>query len=541
MGGDETHPMWIIFTLVLTSGPILAMCPSRCSCNDDSLQASCVNMSLEVVPIQLNPEVKYINLSFNKINNILFTLSIYNNLVTLDLSSNKLQTLGTNNFESQRNLKHLNLSRNEIDDVLKDSFRGLRALKILDMSHNRLEQFTAHAFRELQSLEVLYLTGNQIIELEEDLLEPAKLLRELYMNSNQLLSVPESAIKHCLKLKVFSLSQNLIKSIEEEDMPSLPELEYLELNNNVIDEIHQDAFSGIASLEYLDLSDNNFTVVPTTSLSKLTKLTKLYLSGNFFTNVPPVGFRSLFHLTYLKLDRLEMLVKIDSRAFVDNIKLEKVWMDNNIALTTLPTRLFHGNPKLTYVSVKNCQISTLEASHFPLDQLKVFHLGGNPLLCNCSIIWLWKLVHLQKNKQLNLTENSEFVIDVDNITCSGPEQLQGLLLMNATESQVGCSVSWIIIAFASVGMLLVLSVAVGFLYCGPMRKNSKSTNQNQNVPTTPEEAHHYEEPIADKYIIGPSLIREYKTLPNWEPYGDDRNPYGSYNTPVKARPHIVYV
>lgn len=56
-----------------------------------------------------------------------------------------------------------------------------------------------------------------------------------------------------------------------------------------------------------------FQIVPTIELSKLTNLTYLSLSGNCFTSIPPVALLNLFHLRELYLDRLDSLIKIDSR------------------------------------------------------------------------------------------------------------------------------------------------------------------------------------------------------------------------------------
>ncbi|KAJ6647223.1 hypothetical protein Bhyg_02444 [Pseudolycoriella hygida] len=54
-------------------------------------------------------------------------------------------------------------------------------------------------------------------------------------------------------------------------------------------------------------------VVPTLQLSKLSNLSHLSMSGNFFIHLPPVALLNLFHLKELHLNRLDKLVKIDSR------------------------------------------------------------------------------------------------------------------------------------------------------------------------------------------------------------------------------------
>ncbi|KAK9736796.1 Leucine rich repeat [Popillia japonica] len=547
----------LVFLLLILATAARDLCPTRCRCNNEELQAYCANAALEVVPIQLNPEITSIDLSDNRISTVHLTLYFYHNLVFLDLARNKIQTLGTSNFESQRNLKYLNLSNNDLETLSKDCFKGLKALIELDLSYNKIDVLAKNAFREMHSLQILRLTGNQIISLEDDLLEPVKSLQQLYLDSNQLLNVPKSAIRHCVKLKVVSLSQNLLISIDEDYLLALPELQTLELSSNVLNDLHPAALSGLSSLEDLDLSDNNFTAVPTASLTKLSKLKSLRLSGNYFTTVPPVAFRGLFQLKYLRLDRLELLTKIDSRALVDNINLEEIWLDDNIALENLPTRLFHGNPKITHISVRNCKLITLEVSHFPLDQLKWLKLGGNPLACNCSILWLWRLVQIQKKRHLaNHSEYNDLLIDADDIVCDGPEPLTGLLLSETTESQVGCSIGWLAAVCATGSALFLLTIVVVFLFCGPLKKRGRKKNPQQSAhhhhhhhhrsrsQNIDEEIHHYEDPMASKYVISPPLIGEYKTLPHWEPYAKESSDFCAhqYNDPShNARPHIVYV
>lgn len=574
MGGERARPMLLPTTLLVLTVAIgtKAICPARCRCNDDALRASCESANLDFFPIQLNPEVHYINLSDNKIADIDFTLHNYNNLISLDLSSNKIQKLGRGNFEYQRNLKYLNLSNNDVRNLSKDSLKGLRALNELDISFNNLEELHEHTFSDLHSLRVLKLNNNQLIYLEPGLLKTSKFLQRLHLDSNQLEEVPVQAFADVLNLQHLSLSNNLIESVQEDQMPNLTELRTLLLDGNVIREIHPGALSGLTSLDSLDLSDNNFTAVPTASLAKLSNLTKLRLSGNFINAVPPVAFRGLFHLRFLHLNGLEILKIIDSRAFVDNINLERVWLDDNIALANLPTRLFHGNPHVTHVSIKNNQLTTLEATHFPLDQLKHLRLGGNPLECNCSLLWLWRLEHDQKKfaKSGNKTDKPQdgLLIDSDSIRCAGPEPLKDTLLEETTESQMGCSMGLIATISAVCSVCLVLGTVSVLLYFGPLRRRLRSKHapgagrpekrelsmgdlppctNGTNLMGLRGLALGYEDPRINKYMIGPPLIGDYPVMPHcpWEKYREEdlsvSDIYRHFDTAEKTRPHIVYV
>lgn len=145
-----------------------SFCPSKCQCNvDHNLRVSCINAGLEVVPIQLNPDIKYINLTLNQILNVHFTLQFYTQLEELDLSKNKIDDLGSRNFEAQNQLKTVNLSRNSITHLKKDAFRGLKSLLLLDLSYNQITTIHLTALHDLVSLVELNLAGNSIISLDD--------------------------------------------------------------------------------------------------------------------------------------------------------------------------------------------------------------------------------------------------------------------------------------------------------------------------------------------------------------------------------------
>lgn len=542
--------MWIVL-LVLVCGPTWAfgMCPVRCTCNDNSLRVSCTSAALDVVPIQLNPEVQHIDLSNNKISTIEYIFVIYINLVSLDLSQNKIHILGSGNFDSQRHLKHLNLSHNAIDGLSKDSLKGLRALDELDLSFNKLEELSGHAFRELSSLRVLKLKGNSLLRLEEGLFKPLKYLKELFLDDNQLMEIPGAAIADAESLQKLSLSGNLIETVED-DMPALPELKFLSLDKNIMTDIKQGAFAGLPTLTYLDISDNNFTAVPTDPLCKLGNLTELRFSGNVIDSVPPVAFRGLFHLKCLHLDRQAMLNKIDPRAFVDNINLERLRLDDNIAVEYLPTRLFYGNPKLTHISVRNNQLSKVDASHFPLDQLKTLKLSGNPWQCNCSLMWLWQLGQEQVKTSGNESEPTKLTIDIESVICNGPKLLEKRKLVEVKEWEFGCSHDWKTAVSAIVFACLVLIGASVVVYYGHAKNQRRKKNNTSrdgppctngtNLPLTLP----YDDGRSGKCIVGvgPQIIHEYETLPPWNPYAKPQPmPYSHYDATLNMKPHIVYV
>ncbi|XP_039953673.1 nyctalopin [Bactrocera tryoni] len=381
-------------TLLSLHAQTQAFCPSKCQClsGEANSRAYCVDAALEDVPIQLNPETKYINLTRNKIRNLEFTLPFYMKLEVLDLSQNIIDTLGSKNFEFQKDMRTLNLSRNSVSALQKDAFRGLSNLLVLDLSYNRIEVADASAMSDLTSLIKLDLTNNNIVSLEDNCFHNMISLEILKFKNNQLLDVPSNNLQHLHALKSLDLSDNLVEYVRNDSFEGLRELVMLTMRGNVISELDLSAFEGLTALKHLNLADNNLTMVPTQQLSKLSNLTYLSLSGNRFTQLPAVAFMNLFHLRELHLNRLDHLNRIDSRAFIDNTHLQALHLTNNLQLYDIPMRLFQGNPNVLEIYMQGNSLQTLYSAQFPVDQLERLYLGDNPLQCNCSLLWLWRLV-----------------------------------------------------------------------------------------------------------------------------------------------------
>lgn len=542
--------------LLLLSASTHAMCPVRCDCNDSQLRASCSGAGLQVVPIQLNPEIKHINLSQNKINSVHFTLEIYLYLITIDISFNKIQKLGSSNFQSQLHLNTLDLSHNSIKTLDKDVFKGLKTLKTLNLSFNNIENIAPNSFHDLHQLEVLHLSDNNVVSFEDDLFQYLLNLRTLFLDNNQILDIPTDNIKYVSKLETLSLAKNLIEYIDKDSFPAMETLKYLALGRNVISNIHSNSFDGLFSLQHLDLSDNNLTTILTAQLSKLSNLTTLNLSGNYFYSIPPVAFRGLFKLHTLHLDRMPNLTKIDQRAFVDNIKLENISFDDNKEIKTLPTRLFYGNPRVLHISMADNGLSTLESSHFPLDQLQTLQLGGNPFICNCSLMWLWNL-ELEQNAKQTLND-SGFTLDINKIGCAGPEELADKLLVEVGESEIQCSLSWVAVAALStcstcvVFIILVLVFYVKKFQCGKEKMatacNERSNHDDALYQSTPPFPYETRQGCDDKFVVNAPVTNEYRALSPWENASkhmtDNLYEHYGYNanrTYHSSKPHIVYV
>ncbi|XP_063218771.1 leucine-rich repeat neuronal protein 3-like [Bacillus rossius redtenbacheri] len=483
-------------TLLLTHERSLALCPGMCICDDESLKSSCQDAGLDVVPIQLNPNLKVINLRGNKITSVRDTICIYTNLRILDISQNKITTLGSQNFELHAELMILNISNNQITVLERKTFGGLISLRTLDISNNFLDNIEGSIFLELTNLEHLNLSKNHITVIGKGVFDNLKSLRTLQLDGNQLLDVPTHVLRNLQLLQVLALDDNLIEVVSEDSFPLLRDLKVLTLESNVISDIHLTAFDNVKMLEFLDLGNNNISLVPTAQLSKLTELRELRVCGNEFSIIGPVAFQNLVDLRSLWICQLLHLKHVDVRAFVDNIKLETLIMDGNINLETLPIRLFHSNPLLTHLSVRGTSLTSLDASHFPLDQLHYLYLGGNSLRCNCSMLWLWLLARKQRGiMSNNFTAISTVIpdnmprLDIDELQCQNLNTGEKTLLVDVPESVVICEATWLIVLLVTTGVvisLLSISCTVMFsLGCGKWcKKREKEPEETETeIPT----------------------------------------------------------
>lgn len=183
---------------------------------------------------------------------------------------------------------------------------------------------------------------------------------------------------------------------------------------------------------------------------------------------------------------------MDARAFADNKRLESVSLESNVKLTSLPTRLFHGSPLLSRVSVRGSALSSLEAAHFPLDRLQALDVADVPLTCNCSLLWLWLLCREQRQHVIAVNETAapptapsspappastpgpepsalslpelHPIVDVDGIRCTGPADLKGFALVDVPESEVRCEATWMAVVMVTVVVLALFAATCTILF-----------------------------------------------------------------------------
>ncbi|KAM4542096.1 leucine-rich repeat and fibronectin type-III domain-containing protein 5 isoform 1-T5 [Odontesthes bonariensis] len=208
-------------------------------------------------------------------------------------------------------------------------------------------------------------------------------LVDLTLSRNTISYIAPHAFADLENLRALHLNSNRLTRINNDTFSGMSKLHHLILNNNQLMVIHQGAFNDLLALEELDLSYNNLDSVPWDSVQKMTSLHTLSLDHNMLDFIPEGTFSLL-----QKLNRLD----------VTSNKLQKL----------PPDPLFQRAQVLATSGI-------LTPTSFALS------FGGNPLHCNCELLWLRRLYR-----------------EDDLETCATPLQLTGRYFWSIPEEEFLC-------------------------------------------------------------------------------------------------------
>ncbi|XP_012737480.2 leucine-rich repeat and fibronectin type-III domain-containing protein 5 [Fundulus heteroclitus] len=208
-------------------------------------------------------------------------------------------------------------------------------------------------------------------------------LVDLTLSRNTISYITPHAFADLENLRALHLNSNRLTRISNDTFSGMSKLHHLILNNNQLVLIHQGAFNDLLALEELDLSYNNLDSIPWESIQKMTSLHTLSLDHNMLDYIPEGTFSLL-----QKLNRLD----------VTSNKLQKL----------PPDPLFQRAQVLA-------TSGEMTPSSFALS------FGGNPLHCNCELLWL---------RRLKREDDLE--------TCATPEHLSGRYFWSISEEEFLC-------------------------------------------------------------------------------------------------------
>lgn len=297
-------------------------------------------------------------------------LSLFDMLLEIDLSFNKLNKIGQSYFKYNLIIIGIYLSHNLIEFIESESFSNNNDLRNLDLSHNRLKNIERDVFglNRLSSFDgTLNLGFNQMAKFNiyfvtKELYFPYAIL---LMNNNltEFPIIEGNSIEHVLTL---DLSMNRITKIPRYRSCRLTSLA---LSNNMINQIDTGALSCMSSLTLLDLSFNQ--------LKNL-------------TNDP---FNSQFDLRRLNLSHNQLEV-LDGQIFNQLVDLEYLDLSYN-QIYCLGYRIFQNQTNLKHLDLKSNQLRTVFNQYIlsGLERLKFLFISNNPDLDLSSLDSVKEIFH----------------------------------------------------------------------------------------------------------------------------------------------------
>ncbi|RLU24350.1 hypothetical protein DMN91_002438 [Ooceraea biroi] len=421
------HLLILVGLFAFGTAEARTFCPNGCTCDDDTLVVSCVGANLDVIPIALNPSIQRIVLKENRIKIVdAAAFQFYGDLKNVDLSSNHLFTIPNGSFDAQRHLVELHLKHNKISALTEKTFQGLKSLTVLNLRDNYLETLKSGLFAYLPKLEELDLGQNRISKVEPGAFQKLGTLRVLYLDDNQLRTIPSPALAPLNALAELHIGWNAFSSLPDDAFKGLEQLAVLDIMGAGLDNISDGAFRGLNALRTLKLGANKLREVPTKQLAVLPRLEELTLGQNFFTILRSGAFQGLSTLKKLDVSGAKLLTTVEKGAFSDNGNLETLVLNSNKRLATMEDGSLAGLPNLRHLMLRDNAFATFSESLVAWNELRRLDLSENPLVCDCSQLWLAEVL---------VPRNSSPVI------CAEPAESKGKPIKGMTPDELGCAFS----------------------------------------------------------------------------------------------------
>nr|XP_020441591.1 leucine-rich repeat and fibronectin type-III domain-containing protein 2-like isoform X2 [Monopterus albus] len=235
-----------------------------------------------------------------------------------------------------------------------------------------------------QSTVELRLGGNFILRITQQDFANMTDLVDLTLSRNTISYIQPFSFGDLETLRSLHLDNNRLMELGPDDLRGLVNLQHLIVNNNQLGHIHDKAFEDLASaLEDLDLSYNNLMSLPWDSVRQMINLHQLSLDHNLLDFIPEGTFTDL-----------ERLARLD----LTSNRLQKL------------------SPDPIFARAQDAMIQTT-----PYAPQLSLSLGGNPLHCNCEMLWLRRL---ERDDELE--------------TCASPSVLKGRYFWNIKEEEFVC-------------------------------------------------------------------------------------------------------
>lgn len=231
---------------------------------------------------------------------------------------------------------------------------------------------------------------------------------ELRLMDNFITTLRKRDFANMTQLIHLTLSRNTISQIMPYAFSDLRGLHALHLDSNRLTSIGEEHFKGLVNLRHLILSNNQLSFISPRSLDDfLETIEDLDLSYNNLVDVPWATVAKLSNVNTVSLDH-NLIEFVPEGIFSNLHKLARLDMTSNKLKKIPPDPLFSRIP--VYAKSKGSPLTSL-----------VLSFGGNPLHCNCELVWLRRLTR-----------------EDDLETCASPPELMGKYFWSIREEEFVC-------------------------------------------------------------------------------------------------------
>ena len=331
-------------------------------------------------------------------------------LRVLELSGNKIDRLDSFSLSGIRQITHLHLNNNQLSFVAEEALQNCSNVLVMDLSHNDLREAPS-SLEFLTVLQTLDLSYNQINNIDNAPILKMNHLWRLQLSDNMLQNISVGLFKNLKSLQIVDLSNNAIDEVERGAFDSNEKLQAIRLDGNNLKTM-DGLFQNLAHLTWLNISSNHisefdYALVPRSlhwldlSNNRIKELGNYFdLTGEVALGVLDVSFNSIRQLGPSSIpDSIQTLLLNDNQ-------LEQI----------VPYTFFKKNQltkvDLTVNNLRHIDRNALRLSSEIID-LPDFHLGGNPIECDCQMVWFKNINSASSSSHLNYP----IIQDIESIYC----------------------------------------------------------------------------------------------------------------------------